>query len=98
MLIFNGTAEVQQTNKWLKQGNRHEFYMFSTNGDLMSQLDVIEKYFNDRGIDNIEINAVEHLDDANDIDNEMLLHAYQDATNAGLAAAIVKAPELQVTT
>ncbi|NMP32907.1 hypothetical protein HII17_15220 [Thalassotalea sp. M1531] len=92
MLLFNGTAECQRSNKWFKRGNRHEFYMFSKNKDLMSQLDQIEQYFTERGLDHIEIVGTETLQDANEITNDMLMYAYDEASQKGLAGAIVRAP------
>ena len=91
MLLFNGTAECQKSNKWLKKGERHEFYMFSKNQDLMEQLESIEQYFTDRGLDNIEISAAE-LAEEKDITNDMLMYAFQEAQQNGLSGTIVRAP------
>ncbi len=92
MLLFNGTAECQKSNKWLKKGNRHEFYMFSTNRNLFDQLENIEEYLTQRGLDNIEISATEYLNDEQDIENEMLLYAFQEANQTGMSGTIVRAP------
>jgi len=92
MLLFSGVAECQRSNKWFKRGNRHEFYMFSKNKDLMSQLDEIEQYFVERGLDHIEIVGSEMLFDASEITNDMLMYAYDEAAQKGLSGAIVRAP------
>ncbi|WP_448213103.1 hypothetical protein [Colwellia sp. MEBiC06753] len=92
MLLLNGTAQCQTTNKWLKAGNRHEFYMFSTNKDLYSQLDNIEDYLTKRGLDHIEIKAAEEIQDSQSIENEMLLYAFQEAAQQGISGTIVRAP------
>ena len=91
MLLFNGTAECQKSNKWFKKGNRHEFYMFSKNQNLMDELENIEQYFVARGLDNIEINAAEVAQEK-DITNEMLMYAFQEAEQCGMSGTIVRAP------
>ncbi len=92
MLFFNGTAEIQKSSKWLKKGNKHEFYMFSTDNNLIGQLEQIEDYFVSRGLDNIKIEASEELLDAEHIENDMLMYAYQEAEQKGLAGTIVSVP------
>lgn len=92
MLLFNGSAECQESSKWLKKGARHEFYMFSKNRDLFSQLESIEAFFTARGLDNIEISAAEQIDDEAEITNEMLMYAYQEAEQKGMSGTIVRAP------
>lgn len=91
MILFNGTAECQKSTKWLQKGNRHEFYMFSKNQDLMEQLEHIEQYFTDRGLDNIEISAAEVAEEK-DITNDMLMYAFQEAEQKGMSGTIVRTP------
>ncbi|MAG75184.1 MAG: hypothetical protein CL811_00380 [Colwelliaceae bacterium] len=92
MLLLSGTAEIKTSNKWLTKGNRHEFYMFSKNADLLSQLENIESYFVARGLDNIEIQNSEELSGSDEINNDMLMYAYQEAEQKGLAGTIVSVP------
>ena len=92
MLIINGTAELMQQHDNFKKGDRHEFNMFSLNMPLEDQLVQIENYLVTRGWDNIEVANNGIVEDANDVQHEILRAAYEKAKNEGFAVTINNQP------
>lgn len=92
MLIINGTAQLMQNNNGFTKGTRHEFNMFSRDMPFEQQLNQIERYFVDRGWDNIEVLSNGVLISPEEITHSVLLEAYIQAQKDGFAVTINNQP------
>ena len=90
MLIIKGTAELMAESDEYIKGNRYEFIMFSAASSLDSELDKIEKYFINKGWDNIEIYEHGVLENDEQVEHPVLQAAYKQAVTEGLAVTINK--------
>ena len=92
MLIVSGVAESMRTDHKIVKGQTYGFSLFCQNETLDEQLDSIEQYMVNKGLDNIVINEQEFIESEDVLSHEVLLDAYQAAKVEGISGVINKTP------
>ena len=88
MLIIHGTAEALKSSENIIKGSRYQFNLLSNNMNFEEQLADIEKYFIDKGWDNIVIEESGLIENKDVIEHNVIKQAYELAEKQGLAALI----------
>ena len=92
MLVISGIAESMKDKSPIIQGQKYIFNIFTTNESLDDQLELIKKFFVDKGWNNISIDQQEFIDDDVLFEHEILQNAFNLAKNGDLTGVINNTP------
>ena len=94
MLVLGGNAESNHAAKSSSfvKGKRYSFSLFTQNESLDEQLASIEQYMMNKGWDNIVIEEQSLLNEAEEVNHEVVAEAILAAKNDGMAGIVHHVP------